>query len=411
MKKRTGPTVAIQNLLIAVTCGAFATAQTSTADDYRILSETGTATIPFKMLGDDIVLAVEINGQELHLGLDNGSVWDQLFLYGSPRIDALDLEYDGMKVQVAGAGTGPMATADMASGFTIKLPGVELRNQSAIIASAASGLADLFEGEDGAISGSLFNHFIVRIDFDKMAIVLAEPERFKAPASAEALTMTPIGMGAYTLPCTVQVVGGKPIAMNPGIDLGSINPLLLFEGTDKDFAVPGKVIKTSLGAGVQGDVIGHVGRIKSLRLGRYTLTDVITGFTRMEVWPGNGDDGLVGMPVFSRFHLTFDYGNERLYLEPNRRFKNAFEFDMSGLRLKSSEDGSPVIARIIPGSPASEVDLKIGDVVLQIDGTAAGNLERWDITRLFRRTGETVTLKIVRSDEEREVKLKLRRLI
>ena len=52
-------------------------------------------TIPFTMNRGHMVIAVEIRGRELQLTLDNGNVRAPTILYGSPKIDSLDLAFDG----------------------------------------------------------------------------------------------------------------------------------------------------------------------------------------------------------------------------------------------------------------------------------------------------------------------------
>ena len=40
---------------------------------------------------------------------------------------------------------------------------------------------------------------------------------------------------------------------------------------------------------------------------------------------GEDCEGLLGLPFFARFHVTFDYANKTVYLEANSHFHDRFE--------------------------------------------------------------------------------------
>jgi len=60
-------------------------------DDYKssfeIKSNETSVMIPFEMLGKNILMKARINGIECNVLLDNGSVWDDLLFFGSPKVD------------------------------------------------------------------------------------------------------------------------------------------------------------------------------------------------------------------------------------------------------------------------------------------------------------------------------------
>ena len=294
---------------------------------YRVMSPDGTTSFPFEWYRDHILLKVEVNGKELRLTLDNGVLWDSLLLYGGPRIDALNLEYD-RESRLGQPGDPNAISADMVSGITIRLPGVELKNQTAVVTPASSNFSKIFQGEDGVISGCLFSHFVVRIDFDNMVITLTEPGKFEYRGKGQALTPKPFGRGAYTLPCTLHMQDGTRVVVNPMLDLGGLQPMLLFLGKRKDIPVPDDAIPAQLGVAWTGSI----GRVRELQIGRYTLKDVVTGFTETEGKLGPDCEGLLGPQVFARFTTTFDYRNSTLYLEPNKRFHDEFKLPSVGLR-------------------------------------------------------------------------------
>ena len=197
------------------------TPQACAEDTYRMVSADGTAKIPFEIFRGDILLRAVVNAEELRLALDNGVLWDELLLYGGPKIDALGLTYAG-QAQLGKEGDLTATSANTATGITVLFPGIELKNQSALVTPADSRMSRMFEGQNGIISGSLFKHFVVQIDFETMVITLMGPGKFESEGAGQALAMSPFGPGSYTLPCTLHLRGGKQVTVNPVLDLGPL---------------------------------------------------------------------------------------------------------------------------------------------------------------------------------------------
>lgn len=102
-----------------------------------------------------------------------------------------------------------------------------------------------------------------------------------------------------------------------------------------------------------------------------------------------------------------------MYLNPNKRFTQPFETDMSGLRLTARP---PLFKRfeisgIAEDSPASEAGMREGDVITAVDGRPAADLTLSEVQKSFQRNGELRRLTIQRGEREFQVDLPLRRLI
>jgi serine protease Do len=59
----------------------------------------------------------------------------------------------------------------------------------------------------------------------------------------------------------------------------------------------------------------------------------------------------------------------------------------------------PTISDIVPGSPAAEIDVQVGDVITAVDGQAILNTEELLIQMAAKTPGETVTLMLRRGEE------------
>ena len=69
----------------------------------------------------------------------------------------------------------------------------------------------------------------------------------------------------------------------------------------------------------------------------------------------------------------------------------------AGLRLP--RDWGVILADVTPGGPAAEAGLRIGDIVLSLDGKSMENARQLDVNVYGRRIGEQVRLEVLRGDK------------
>ena len=80
-----------------------------------------------------------------------------------------------------------------------------------------------------------------------------------------------------------------------------------------------------------------------------------------------------------------------------------------GIRTESVAEGDDrlKVAELDPGSPAERHGVKVGDVILEIDGEAVKSITDLILTVRAKRAGDTIVLRILRGDRERELKVLL----
>jgi C-terminal processing protease CtpA/Prc len=163
-----------------------------------------------------------------------------------------------------------------------------------------------------------------------------------------------------------------------------------------------------------GDVTGHVGRLRSLTLGGQVLRNVVATFPdspHQSIGRLDTKNGNLGSGLLRRFNVTFDYAGERMLLEPSGAFRDPFEWDMSGLRIRESADRGVWVEAVLPGSPAEKAGIEADDVLTQVDGKPAGELCAFGIKELLKRDGEKLRLRVQRGSEELTFEIRLRRLV
>ena len=274
------------------------------------------ASIPFEFYRNKFRFKATINGQGCNMLLDNGSLWDELLFFGSPKIDSLGF-------RITGETTIGNTKADIAKNVTIEVNDAIFHDQTAVITRYDPNLPNPWEGFDGQISAAFFKNFIVRIDFDKTVVELIKPEHFVYKGAGQAFNMHPGPFDSRTMTADITVTNGEPVRLELLIDLGGLYPLYLPIGKDDRITLPPDACETSLGSGLFNQT-GYIGTTKTIRFGNYTLHNVPTAFTiagkNLNVY-GNT---MIGLPLLQRFNIIFDYFNEYIILEPTQSFYTPF---------------------------------------------------------------------------------------
>lgn len=378
--------------------------------DYKILAGASEVTIPFEVFRGDIRMVGEISGKPVRMMLDNGYVWDPLLIFGSPRIDSLNLHYDG-EGEVGGPGAGSPVQSRTASGIVLRFPGIEFTGQTAIVTPESSGLTHMWEGTEGQVSATFLKHFVVSIDFDHRTITLTEPSAFRYRGAGVEVPLRPLQGGAWGVPGTIEMSEGRRATLDLMLDLGYNDQIQIVTGGPNDFRLPEKALEVSLGFGVQGEIRGHLGRVRRIEIGDYAIDDVLAGFVPATDSLIAYDEAMIGLGLLSRFNLVFDYPGRRMFIEPSRIYSDPYEYDMSGMWLRPHAGGHWEIERVLEGSPAADAGLQVGDRIGRINGNPSAEYEFWDLFPMMRQPGDTLELEILRDDERLRAVIILRRVI
>ena len=286
---------------------------------YQILSKNGRIIIPFEFYRNKFRFKALINGRVCNLMLDNGSLWDELLFFGSPTVDSLDFE-------ITGETALGNATADVASNITIGFEDVVFHQQTAVITRYDPNLPNLWEGFDGQISATFFKHFVVRIDFDEAIIELVPPDRFSYTGTRQVFSMHPGPFASRTISADVSVQDEEVVTLELLVDLGGLHALYLPIGRDERITLPPDAVEASLGRGLFSQK-GYLGTTQSIRFGDYSLNNVPTAFTVVDKNSDVYGNTMIGLPLLRRFHVIFDYFNERIILEPSESFDDSFKVE------------------------------------------------------------------------------------
>jgi hypothetical protein len=354
-----------------------------------------------------------VNGSEpFRLVLDTGMPFYGASIAPGPKADALELENpDGLQVMVAGSeDTKPR----VGTGATLSIPGVEFTDQVVmVIPLPGCEDAGAVVQSEGVIGLTIFDNYVVEVDYDERVLTLTEPAAFEyAGAGAE----IPIRLGPVRMPevnLTLASESGDGVPIGVVVDTGASLAMTITLGTDDALKLPSGARDLVAGYSAWGEVRGKLGRTGFLKVGDFELEDVLVTYFEKGApgVPPCGENGLLGSEVLQRFRVTFDYARERMYLEPGRRFEEPFVFSMTGFAYRRSEDGSLMVVSVFPDSPASESGLAEGDVILNLNGTPSGDYGDDAIRQLMRTEAPELRLELRTDEGPRAVTLIPRHLI
>lgn len=127
-------------------------------------------------------------------------------------------------------------------------------------------------------------------------------------------------------------------------------------------------------------------------------------------WPGIM--GILGNDVLKRFNIFIDLQQQRMFLEPNQLYHEMFEVNCSGVELVMDDAFQKVIIdHVYVGSPAHEAGLKVGDEIVQIDGTSTSYLQLPQIRSMLSQDGKDVEILVDRKGELQSHLFRLQPLI
>ena len=359
------------------------------ADDVHFIG-TSPAEIPFEMNTVHIFVQARINGSEpLWFIFDTGASASALSTSSAKQ---LGLELKG-KIEGRGAGEGTVE-ANVVSGVTFTLPGVELVDQTSV--TVPLGRIEELMGRqvDGVLGYDLISRFVVVIDYQNKKILLHDPASYSHKGAGARVAIELDGsvpmVSADIVPYGRDAIEGT-FLIDTGANAAVILGSPFTRGHDLLATLP-RSYEYIGGYGIGGESRGVAGRTASLELGGIRFEEPICGFPSDEA--GAFADptiaGIIGGEILRRCTVTFDYGRGEMILEPNGDFEKPFRENLSGLQITTGGRGdwtTFTVIRVRPDSPAARADVRKDDIIRAIDGTPADKFTAHAVHERFKKEG------------------------
>jgi hypothetical protein len=336
------------------------TIPSASAVDYTINGGPHAVTVPFTFTNGEIMVPVKINGLgPFNAILDSGAQ----FCVTPGFAKSNNINYSGT---LPGRGIGPK-TVDMgvAKLTTLQIGDITLESSYARVLSVP------LPRDNPLIGSEIFSRFVVNIDFDKMQLTLTPLSLFK---------FNGLGIGVpFHFDGTIPDVNGSIDGVSGlfEIDTGSANPVALFGPYIKSNSLTDKyhpiITATTSGAGIGGLVSGSVGWAKKISLGGVAETNclIILSNAKHGIFSSQDVSGNVGMLFLARFNLTFDYGHQMIYFQPNSHYGDSDPQNNLGISFTEQRHGE-LVTYVFPGSAAAGAGIAPGDLITAVNGKSIG---------------------------------------
>lgn len=294
--------------------------------------------INFKLNSNLIIIPIEINGKTLSFILDSGVSTTVLFnLTASDSLELKNVE----KIILQGLGEGDNVEALLSRSNHFKIKNIQNQNQNLyIIINAKIDLsAKLGETIHGIIGYDLFKDFIIQIDYQKKQLHFYDPLKYKYKAcnKCEVFNLEFHRNKPY-IDATASILENQnPFPVKLLIDTGGSDALWLFEGSKKEIVIPSLNFYDYLGEGLSGSIYGKRSRIHLFKIGKFEFKEPTASFPDSTsiafVKTFKERNGSIGGKILKRFKIILDYPNQKISLQKNHYFNEAFNYNMSGIEL------------------------------------------------------------------------------
>jgi hypothetical protein len=376
---------------------------------YALLGQV--AEIPFELEKDIVLLQVKVNDNPnpRTFVFDTGATYD---LLDETVSQSLGLQ-PNYKQEVPGAGGVNTFDIVLSQKLTVG-ENTEIQGTHLVLHDLSTLQEALERDFDGILGYSLLKSYVTRIDFDQQKLVLyTDIDQLSTAGYTAVPFKLDNGIPIPQFDITITLENGVSYTGKILFDSGAAYSLIVntpFNRTHKlgESAQKRLILESN---NLASKSFSEQIAIRSMTVAGMELGEMVIALAQDKdgVSSYKGYLGILGAKVISRFDVIIDYTTSTLYLKPNARYSEPFEFPLSGIALKKNPSGV-VVRQVQQSSPAYASGVRKGDRVLAINKDRSGDIEQY--RELLKQEGKTCTLLLTGPDgQSKEVTIKLERLL
>ncbi len=337
-----------------------------------------------------IFLPIQINGETVHMIMDTGAGFSVI---DEKVAEQLDLKIDNVRIMERPGGNVRLGSIEQLE-YTIE----EVQGTMPIASANLSegGFNDYIGRPCAGILGFDFiSRYAFEIDYVANTVTILDPRANRTGQGVRGEIMMREGM-----PVVEGLISerGQEIPGNWLIDTGSMMSVGLNESYYQKHLRHSVTPRESLAVGFGGSTPGQMYKLAGFNLLGFQFNEVVAGHAE----DGINDetfDGVLGGELLSRFKIYINYTASEVYLQPNDRFEAPIRWDLSGMLLAHTAKGIEVL-HVYADSPAAEVGIIAGNIIMRINGDTAEGIGLPAIWRMFH-DGEKKSFRLeVRDDNK-----------
>ena len=407
---------------------------------FSLQTNSGKDKIRFQLINNLIVIPVEVNGVELSFILDTGVSKPLIFNYLNIT-DSLKIR-DTEKILLMGLGDGEPVEALKSRNNVMKIGEAIKINQElfAIFDPSLNFAPRLGVPIHGIIGYDLFKDFVVEINYISKYITITNPQDY---VYKNCKKCSNLNLEFYNNKPYIRgrvKIDDKYIPVKLLIDSGGSDALWLFE--DEKLGIHSSIMYFDdfLGHGLSGSVYGKRSKVDEFWLDSFRFKNANVSFpdstSILYAKQHKERNGSVAGNILKRFTVVINYQRALITLKKNSNYRDPFSYNKSGIeiehtgvRLVKEADNSFVSDRLVSGSdtesstsividtkyklalkpafsivelrqgsPAERAGLKVGDIILTINGTSTHDLELQEVVQMFyEEVGKRIKLRVDRN--------------
>lgn len=371
--------------------------------------------IPFELHANLIVIPLKINESDtLRFLVDTGL--GTTLLTDSTVFTKLGLQAS-RGIELKGLGEGDVIHAQVVIGVKLRVgKAIALHQNLIYVASDQLNLSDFIGSKiQGVLGYELFSNLVVTLDYGRQRMILRQDSDYHDRKSkGPRFPIEVVDNKPYIR--SVHIFGKKGIQENRLLLDSGAGHVLFLEGTGVDtslFTYSNK--QFYLGKGLNGAIVGNMGRVPRVRLGQWEWLNVPTAFPIPKLLKDSTRiQGSLGGEFLRRYVVTFHYLQQYVVLKPiGHQWRRPFEMELSGLGLRAIGDRHRdfVVESVQANSPAAEAGILPGDEIWLINGIRSTQYRLGDVYRILKKKqGKQVELFIRRGNTYHSISFKLRAL-